>query len=86
MDRAGSRGRNAHADLAGELGVPARHERGHLLVAGLNESQSSEMAPEGAHNPVDPIPGKPVDALHPHCLRRSSMNAPTDCDMEVSWL
>ena len=37
VDRAGPGGRHADADLAGELGVRARHERGHLLVADLDE-------------------------------------------------
>ena len=37
MDRARPRGGEADADLAGELGVPARHERGHLLVAHLDQ-------------------------------------------------
>ena len=37
MDRARPGGGQAHADLAGELGVGARHEGGHLLVPHLDE-------------------------------------------------
>ncbi len=37
VDRAGAGGRQADPDLAGELGVRAGHERGHLLMADLDE-------------------------------------------------
>ena len=37
MDRARSRSRHAHADLASEFGVPAGHERGHFFVSRLDE-------------------------------------------------
>jgi hypothetical protein len=37
VDRAGPGGREADAHLAGELGVAARHEGRHLLVARLDE-------------------------------------------------
>ena len=37
VDGAGAGGGDAHADLAGELGVAAGHEGGHLLVARLDE-------------------------------------------------
>ena len=48
VDRAGARGGDADADLAGELRMAAGHERGHLLVANLDELGISVRAVEGA--------------------------------------
>ena len=69
MNRAGARGRQADAELAGELGVRAGHERRHLLVADLDELRAGRTlvsvarAPEGAQDPVDPVARIAVDAL-----------------------
>ena len=65
MDRARAGGGHADADGvgAGELGVPARHERGHLLVPCLDELGIALRAVERAEEPVDPVAGIPVDAV-----------------------
>ena len=64
VDRAGARGGHADADLAGELGVGAGHERGHLLVADLDElgPLAVARARERAQDAVDPVAGIAVDA------------------------
>src|SRR6185312_13872830 len=61
MDRAGARGREAHADLAGEFRVAARHERGHFLVAHLYELELAAGAVERTENAVDAVARKSVD-------------------------
>jgi hypothetical protein len=48
MYRAGTRGRQTHAQLAGELRVRASHKRGHLFVAHLYEFEALAGAIEGA--------------------------------------
>ena len=58
VDRAGPRGGQADAELAGELGVGARHERGHLLVAHLDElgaARAVARALERADDAVDAV-------------------------------
>ena len=62
VDRAGTGGGDADADLAGELRVPARHERGHLLVARLDELGIAVSAVERAEEGVDPVARIAVDA------------------------
>ena len=64
MNRAGTRRREAHADLAGELGVRACHERRHLLMAHLDEAHAIGRALEGAHDAVDAVAGVAVHARH----------------------
>ncbi len=63
MDRAGAGGRQAHTGLAGELGVGAGHERGHLLVANLDELRPVAVVPERADDAVDPVARIAVDPL-----------------------
>ncbi len=63
MDRARARGRQADADLAGVLRVPAGHERGHLLVARLDELRVAVGAVERAQERVDPVARVAVDAV-----------------------
>src|SRR5207245_4173353 len=63
MDRARTRGGEADADLAGELGLRARHEGRELLVARLDEFHLV-VAPERAHDAVDAIAGVAVDTLN----------------------
>ena len=65
VDRPRPRGGHAHPDLAGELGVPARHERRHLLMAGLDEPQLVLVAAQRAEDPVDPVAGEAVDGVDP---------------------
>ena len=55
VDRARPGGRHADADLAGELRVAARHERGHLLVARLDELGIAVGAVERAEEAVDAV-------------------------------
>src|SRR4051812_46644177 len=62
MDGAGARGGDADADLSGELRVPARHERRHLLVAHLNELRLAAGAVERPEKRIDPVARIPVDA------------------------
>ncbi|MET3789163.1 hypothetical protein ABIC24_006859 [Methylobacterium radiotolerans] len=61
--RAGAGRGEAHADLAGELGVGGGHERRHLLVADLDELEGQVVALERAEEPVDPVPGVAEDRL-----------------------
>src|SRR5512142_1169841 len=63
MDRAGAGGGDARADLPGELGVRTRHERGHLLVPGLDELRVIADVLERAQERVDPITGISIDAV-----------------------
>ena len=68
VDGARARGGHADADLPGELGVPARHECGHLLVARLYEPQPVLVPSESAEDPVDAVAWEPVDAADPPFL------------------
>ena len=65
MDRPWAGGSDAAADLVRELGVPAGHERGHLLVARLDELGVIICAVERAEEAVDPVPRVAVDAVDP---------------------
>src|SRR3569623_1179834 len=64
MNRARARGGEAHADFAGELGVCASHERSHLFMTRLHESDIPLNALERAHDAVDAVAGIAVDAAH----------------------
>ena len=64
VDRARPGGRQADADLPGELRVTAGHERGGLLVARLDEADPTLGAIEGPDQPVDAITGIPVDGAN----------------------
>ena len=65
VDGAGSRRRDADTDGVRELGVPAGHERGHLLVAGLDELGTLGLgAIERSEEAVDAVSRVPEDALH----------------------
>jgi hypothetical protein len=55
MDRARPRRRQAHADLARELGVAARHQRRHLLVAHLDELDAVRRTVESTDEAVDAV-------------------------------
>jgi hypothetical protein len=61
MNRPWARGRQANPDLTGELGVPASHERRHLLMAGLDEAQLILVTTQRAENAVDPVAREPID-------------------------
>ena len=61
MRRAGPAGREADAELAGELGVGDRHERAHLLVARLDEVDPA-VALERADDAIDAVARVTIDA------------------------
>jgi len=63
VDRAPARGGHRAPDLAGELGVGGRHERRHLLVAGLDQLRVPIGAVQRSEHRVDPIAGIAVDAV-----------------------
>jgi hypothetical protein len=63
MDRARAGGRETDADFSGELGMRARHERGHFLVAHLHKLHQVAGAIQRAHDSVNAIAGKSVDAV-----------------------
>src|SRR5204862_534651 len=67
VNRARAAGRQAHADLAGELGVRAGHERRHLLVAHLHQLEFCFFLTgiECTHQAVDAVAWIAVDALYP---------------------
>src|SRR3954468_7027461 len=62
MDGAGPGSRQAHADLAGKLRVRTGHERGHFLVADLDELHRLFRPIEGAEKAVDTVAWISVDA------------------------
>jgi hypothetical protein len=57
MEPARSRGGEADAQAAGELGVPRGHEGGAFLVADLDEPDPVLPVPKALHDPVDPVAG-----------------------------
>ncbi len=57
-------GGKTHAQPAGELGVPARHERGGLLVANLDEPDAIGARPERLHDAVDPVSRQSKDRVY----------------------
>ena len=63
VDRARARGRRAHAEPAGELGVADRLEGGHLLVPGLDEPRPVVGPPPGREQPVDAVARVAEDVL-----------------------
>ena len=65
VDRARPRGGEADADLARPLRVRARHERGHLLVPGLDELDPVTEAFERADDRVDPVARVAIDPAYP---------------------
>ncbi len=71
MSGAGSAGRKADSDFAGELGVRNRHERGHLLMPDLHELdgagalQAAEHAVDAVARVAEDSPDAPlVQPLH----------------------
>ena len=67
MDRARPGGGEADTDLAGELGVSARHQRSHLLVAHLDQLGVAVCAVEGADDRVDAVAWIAEDAVNAPC-------------------
>jgi hypothetical protein len=64
VNGAGSRGGQAYAEIASELGVGARHERGHLLMPHLHEIELVAGAGKRADEAIDPVSGETKDALY----------------------
>jgi hypothetical protein len=61
MDRARAGGGEADPDVAAELRVGAGHERGELLVRGLDELDLLAVLVEAAEDAVDAVAGVAVD-------------------------
>src|SRR4051794_1128074 len=57
MRGAGSRGRDADAELAREFGIGRGHEGRHFLVARLDERDLILLAPQRAEHSVDAVTG-----------------------------
>lgn len=64
VDGTRARGRRAHADLAGELGVSDRFECGHLLVPGLDEPWLVLRASPGGKQAADAVTGVGEDMVN----------------------
>ncbi len=64
MHAARSRGRQAHAQPAGVLGIATGGESSRLLVANLNELDLVLTCPQRLEDAVDPIPRKPEDRVY----------------------
>jgi hypothetical protein len=80
VDGAGTARREAHADLARELGVRAGHERGHLFVPHLDERELTLLEPtERRHDSVDPSPGYANTRRTPHWRSRCRRKSLTFC-------
>ena len=65
VDGAGPRGGQAYAEIAGKLGVAARHKGRHLLVPHLDEIELVAGAVERADEAVDPVTGISKDTPYP---------------------
>ena len=63
VDGARPGGGHATAHLTGELGVPARHERGHHLVSRLDELRVAVRPVESPPHAVDAVAGVSEDAV-----------------------
>ena len=64
MNAARTRGRQANAELAGELRISAGHEGGGFFVAHLNEADLVLVRAQRLHDSVDAIAGKPENDFH----------------------
>src|ERR1700749_581308 len=64
MRSAGARSGDAHAKVAREFGVGARHEGGHLLMSGLDKIDFTLGAVQRAEHAVDAIAGIAEDFPH----------------------
>jgi hypothetical protein len=69
MDRSRPRRSEAHARLAGELRVRARHERRLLFVANLDKLDLVFRAIDRGDDPVDPVARVTEDAPHAPCVQ-----------------
>ena len=69
MDGAGPRSGHAHTQVAGELGVAHRFERGHLLVTRLDELRCGVGLDPRPEYPVDAVPGVGEDFIDAPCLQ-----------------
>ncbi len=80
VDGTGPGGRDADADLAGELGVPEGLECRHLLMPGLDELRLVVGPLPGGEQAVDAVPGVPEDVSMPHSRSRASKTSATVSD------
>ena len=65
--------REAHADLARELGMADGHEPGHFLVTNLHQLDRALQASQRAHEPADTVAG-----IAEHSAHAPGMQAPPD--------
>ena len=65
VDRPGTGGRETDTQLAGVLGVAARHESGHLFVAHPDEVEPVPRLVERAEQLIDAVAGIAEDPAHP---------------------
>src|SRR4051812_10663347 len=63
MNRPRPRGGHADTDLPRELGVRTSHKRRHLLMPHLHEVDRPLRPLQRPHDPVDAVPGIPVNAV-----------------------
>jgi hypothetical protein len=61
-------GCDANAELPRELGIGRRHERGHLLVTGLDEFDLAIGAIEGAEHTIDAVAGIAEHFFYAPCM------------------
>jgi hypothetical protein len=64
VNRAWARRGHAHANLAGELGMGAGHERSQLFMTGLDERHAIARAIERAQQSVDAVSGVSINSCH----------------------
>ena len=63
VDAARARGRQAHAQASGELGVAAGHERGGFFVPHMDETDLVLVRAQRFHDAVDPVAGESEDGV-----------------------
>ena len=84
MRRARARGRDADAELAGELGIGRGHEGRHFLVPRLDELDLAVRAVERAEHAVDAVAGIAEDVPHAPLVQALDEKSPTVWDMQAS--
>ena len=65
VDRAGPRGRDAHAESSRRLRVAGRHESSRFLVVNEDEADPFLIATQPLHDPIDPVSREAEDSVHP---------------------
>ena len=84
VDAAGAGGREADAELAGELGIGAGGECGRLLVPHLDELDLVLPLRSASNTPLIPSPGIPKIVSTPQLMRVSTRMSPPVLAMVVT--